>query len=155
MNKVLLKQTSILSLILGAILGVISIIPYVGILSFIAEMFLAGAIVLTFMKKNDFLGRLTPRDGGVYGAFIGFTSFIGFSITFVPIATILGLFIKDSYYMGVSMLFRIGFIVLVMMVFFVAILSALMNAFSGLAAVYFNEQLLNEEEQTETFNIES
>ncbi len=155
MNKILIKQISVLSLILGAVLGAITIIPYVGILSFLAQMFVAGTIVLLYMKKNDFVGKLTPRDGGIYGSIIGFVSFIGFSLTFVPIATVIGLFVKGSYYTGISMLFRIGFIVLIMMVIFVAILSALMNAFSGLATVYFSDQLINEEDQIETFHIDS
>jgi len=146
---------SILSLILGAALGIITIIPYVGLVSFMALMFLSSTAVILYMKKYNLIGRLIPRDGSIFGAIIGFVSFLGFSVTFVPLATLIGLFYKGSYYLGISMLFRIGFIVLLMMIIFVAMLSALMNAFSGLATVYFCDQILNTEENNETFHIDS
>lgn len=155
MNKILMKQISILSFILGAILGVITIIPFIGTISFLAIMFTASTIVLLYMKKNNMIGKLIPKDGALYGSIIGFISFLGFSISFVPLATIIGLFYKNSYYLGVSMLFRIGFFVLIMMIIFVAMLCALMNAFSGLATVYFCDQILNKEEENVTFTIDN
>lgn len=155
MNQLLIKQTCILSLVLGAILGVITIIPFIGAFSFLTLMFVASSIVLIYMKKNNMLGKLIPKDGALLGAIIGFTSFIGFSISFIPLATIIGLFYKGSYYLGISMLFRIGFFVMIMMVVFVAMLSALMNAFSGLATVYIYSQMLNTEESNATFTIDN
>lgn len=155
MNQMLIKQASILSLILGAGLGIITIIPYIGAISFFIAMFLASTVVLIYMHKNNMIGKLIPKDGGLLGAVIGFTSFIGFSVTFIPLATIIGLFYKGSFYLGISMMFRIGFFVLIMMVAFVAMLSALMNAFSGLATVYFYGQILNTEENNSTFTLDN
>jgi hypothetical protein len=155
MNQLLIKQTCVLSLILGAMLGVITIIPFIGAFSFLTLMFVASSIVLIYMKKNNMIGKLIPKDGALLGSIIGFTSFIGFSISFIPLATIIGLFYKGSYYLGISMLFRIGFFVMIMMVVFVAMLSALMNAFSGLATVYIYSQMLNTEESNATFTIDN
>lgn len=162
MNIVLIKQLSILSLILGAALGVITIIPYIGLLSFMAMMFVASAIVLIYMKKNNLIGKLIPKDGAIFGAISGFVSCLGFCLTLVPLAAIIALindiwFHNLTWYSSMGLWFKNGlggFLILLMMVFFVAILSALMNAFAGLATVYFYGQFLNEE-QNETFHIDN
>ena len=111
-KQLLLKQMGMLSSVLGLVLGVITMI-----------------------------GILDIRQGAMYGAIIGFISFVAFSVSFVPLATIIGFIYKGSYYLGVSLLFRTGFFVLIMMVFFVALLAALMNAFSGLVTIYVYNQL--------------
>ena len=154
MNKLLIKQIAILSFILGAILGIITIIPFIGTFSFLAQMFLASSVVLIYMHNNNMIGKLIPKDGALLGSIIGFISFLGFSATLTPLATIIGLFYKGSYYLGISMMFRTGFFVLIMMIIFVAMLSALMNAFSGLVTVYFYGPMLNTEAENVTFTID-
>ena len=64
-------------------------------------------------------------------------------------ATIIGLLYKGSFYLGVSLLFRSGIFVTIMMVLFVAILSALMNAFSGLVTMYVYSQIEPKPEEAE------
>ena len=96
------------------------------------------------------IGILDIKQGAMYGAIIGFISFLGFSVAFVPLATIIGFIYKGSFYLGVSLLFRSGFFVLIMMVFFVAILSALMNAFSGLVTMYVYNQIEPKPEEDKT-----
>lgn len=162
MNKIFIKQISVLSLILGAVLGVITIIPYIGLIAFLTAMFATAVIVLIYMKKNNFIGKLTPKDGALFGAIIGFISCLGFCLTLVPLAAIIAFinhlwFHKLTWYSSMGLWFIngiSGFMILLMMVFFVATLSALMNAFSGLATVYFYDQFLNEEENA-TFHIDS
>src|SRR5574344_413957 len=154
-EQILLKRMSILSGILGLGLGILTIIPFICNFSFFALMILAAPIILIYMKKLELLGILDTKQGAMYGAIIGFVSFIGFSISFVRLATIIGFIYKGSFYLGVSLLFRTGFFVLIMMIFFVAILSALMNAFSGLVTTYVYSQISQKpiEEQTD-INIE-
>ncbi len=162
MNKLMLKQMVVLSLILGAILGVITIIPYINLLSFLAMIFVSAPIIMVYMKKNDFIGKLIPKDGASFGAAIGFFSCIGFCATLVPLAAIIS-FINDkwfhylTWYSSMGIWFKNGlggFFVLLMMVLFVAMLCALFNAFSGLATIYFYDQFLNTEEENETFHID-
>lgn len=141
LKELLFKQMAMLSGVLGLILGVITILPFICNFSFFALMVLAAPILLVYMKKLNMIGILDPKQGAMYGAIVGFTAFIGFSISFVPLATIIGFIYKGSFYLGVSLLFRSGFFVLVMMVFFVAILCALMNAFSGMATMYIYGQI--------------
>ena len=126
---------------MGLILGVLTIIPFICNFTFFAIMILAAPIMYIYMKKLNLLGYLEPKQGAIYGAIIGFISFLGFSVSFVPLATIIGFLYKGSFYLGVSLLFRSGIFVTIMMVLFVAILSALMNAFSGMITVYIYNQL--------------
>lgn len=154
-KQLLLKQMGMLSSVLGLVLGVITIIPFICNFSFFALIVLSAPIILVYMKKLDMIGILDIKQGAMYGAIIGFISFVAFSVSFVPLATIIGFIYKGSYYLGVSLLFRTGFFVLIMMVFFVALLAALMNAFSGLVTVYVYNQLEQKPEESKTdINIE-
>lgn len=154
-KQLLLKQMGMLSSVLGLVLGVITIIPFICNFSFFALIVLSAPIILVYMKKLDMIGILDIRQGAMYGAIIGFISFVAFSVSFVPLATIIGFIYKGSYYLGVSLLFRSGFFVLIMMVFFVALLAALMNAFSGLVTIYVYNQLEQKPEESKTdINIE-
>ena len=112
-NQLLLKQMGMLSSVLGLVLGVITIIPFICNFSFFALIVLSAPIILVYMKKLDMIGILDIRQGAMYGAIIGFISFVAFSVSFVPLATIIGFIYKGSYYLGVSLLFRTGFFVLI------------------------------------------
>ena len=154
-NKLLIKQMATLSGVLGLILGVLTIIPFICNFSFFALIVLAAPIILFYMKKLDMIGILDVKQGAIYGAIVGFISFLAFSVSFVPLATVVGLLYKGSFYLGVSLLVRSGFFVIVMMVFFVAILAALMNAFSGLVTIYIYNQIEQKPEESKTdINIE-
>lgn len=142
MNKIVLKQTAILSAIIGLILGVITLIPFVRGFSFLLLILAVSAVVLVYMKKNELIGIIDIREGAILGAIIGFISFLTFSIIFIPIAAIIGSIFK-TYYLGwLAMLLKAsGFFVLIMLVIFVGTLSALMNAFAGLVTAYIYEIL--------------
>ena len=55
MNKKILKQVSLLSLLLGAILGIITTIPFVGTFAFWVLMCFVSTAILLFMVKNELL----------------------------------------------------------------------------------------------------
>ncbi len=149
-KKILLKQMAILSGVVGLFLGILTIIPFICNFSFFALIVLTAPAILIYMKKLDMIGILDIKQGALYGAIIGFVSFLAFSVSFVPLATIIGFIYKGSFYLGVSLLFRSGFFVLIMMVFFVAILAALMNAFSGLVTIYIYNQIEQKPEESKT-----
>lgn len=163
MNNILLKQMALLSLIFGAALGVISVIPIIGTLAFMTLMFLSATFVILKLKKSDFLGKLTTRDGTLYGALVGFVACWGFCATMVPLASLISFinhmfFHKLLWYSSISIWFTNGIggiFVLVMIIMFVALLSALMNSFGGLVTTYFGDQILNKEESDTTFHIDS
>ncbi len=142
MNTLLVKQTAILSAILGGILGVLTLIPFVRNFSFMILILFVSAVVLVYMKKNDLIGVIDVKEGAILGGLIGFVSFIAFSVVFIPLVTIVGLVFKGYYTYGISYMLKVsGFFVLILLVLFLAVLSALMNAFAGLATAYFYEVL--------------
>lgn len=153
MNELLMKRIAFLSAILGLIAGVITVIPFISSLSFLALMVFAAVIVIIYMKKKNFIGYIEPKEGSIYGAIIGFISFIGFCVSFLPLATIIGLIYKGSFYLGISLIVRSGIFVIILMVLFVAMLSALINAFSGLVTAYIYTQIEEKPEENKT-NIE-
>ncbi len=149
-KELLFKQMSILSGLLGLVLGVLTVIPFICNLSFFALFILAAPIIMVYMKKMQMMGILDIKQGAMYGAIIGFISFLGFSVSFIPLAAIIGLIYKGSFYLGVSLLLRSGFFVLITLVFFVALLSAMMNSVSGLVTMYIYNQIEPQPEESQT-----
>lgn len=142
MNPLLIKQSSILSAILGAILGVLTLIPIVRNFSFLLLVLCIASVVIIYMKKNDLIGIIDVKDGAILGAIIGFVSFIAFSIVFVPLVVLVGMIFKGYYTFGIDLMLRVsGFFVLILLIVFMAFLSALMNSFAGLTTAYVYEML--------------
>lgn len=158
MNQIVVKHTAILSAILGAIIGVLTLIPFVRNFSFMLLMLCISAVIIVYMKKNDLIGIIDAREGAILGGIIGFVSFIAFAIVFVPLVAIVGLIFKGYYTFGITYMLRIsGLFVLVMLIVFMGTLSALMNAFSGLVTAYLYEVLSGikkEEKQEENIDFE-
>lgn len=166
-NVLLLKQIAILSAIAGGALAVVSIIPYINVFSFtILMIFLSGG-VLYYMKKNNMIGIFDLREGSIFGAVVGFVSFIAFSVVFIPLDIVLSLLTKGFHallnFIPVHTSFLLyffnnfgGFIVLIMLIIFVGLLSALMNAFTGLVTAYVYEALsgIKKDENNENIDIE-
>lgn len=141
MNLLLLKQLSILSAFAGAILGFITIIPYVSFISFMLLILCLSAFVLAYLKQNELIGIISVREGCIFGAVIGFVSFLAFAVVFTPISMLLGWLIP-SYTQG-FMRFFLGsfgsFIVMIFLIIFMGGISALFNGFSGLVTAYVYE----------------
>ena len=156
MNQLVVKQTVILSSILGGILGVLTLIPFVRNFSFLLLILCISAVVIVYMKKNDLIGIIDVKEGAILGGIIGFVSFMAFSIVFVPLVSIVGLIFKGYYTFGIIYMLKVsGFFVLIMLLVFLGILSALMNAFSGLVTAYMYEVLSGvKKEEKENENID-
>lgn len=161
MNLLLLKQLSILSAFAGAILGLVTIIPYVSALSFFVLVFCLSAFVLAYLKQNDLIGIISIREGCIFGAVIGFVSFIAFSIAYTPISMLLGWLIP-SYSQGFLRFFMTSFgsfVVMVLLMLLMAGISALFNGFAGLVTAWVYELVSgikkeNNENNTVDFTIE-
>ena len=78
MNLLLLKQISLISIFAGAILGFITIVPYLSFLSFMLLIICLSAFVIVYLKQNDLIGIISVREGCIFGALVGFVSFIAF-----------------------------------------------------------------------------
>ena len=141
MNLLLLKQLSILSAFAGVILGLITIIPYVSFISFMLLIICLSAFVLAYLKQNELIGIISVREGCIFGAVIGFVSFIAFSIVYAPISMLLGWLIP-SYTQGFLRFFLGSFgsiVVMVLLMILMAGISALFNGFTGLVTAYVYE----------------
>ncbi len=66
MNLLLLKQLSILSAFAGAILGAITIIPYISLLTFLIAVTCLSAFVLAYLKQNDLIGIISIKEGCIF-----------------------------------------------------------------------------------------
>ena len=141
MNLLLLKQLAILSAFAGAILGFITVIPYVSALSFSILIFFLSAFILVYLKQNDLIGIISVREGCIFGAVIGFISFIAFSIVYSPISMLLG-WLVPAYTQGFLRFFMTSFgsfVVMILLMILMAGISALFNGFAGLVTAWVYE----------------
>ena len=143
MNLLLLKQISILSAFAGAMLGLITVVPYLSFLSFMILILCLSAFVLAYLKQNDLIGIISIREGCIFGAIIGFISFLAFSIVYAPISMLLGWLIP-AYTQGFLRFFLTSFgsvIVMILLMILMAGISALFNGFAGLVTAYVYEMI--------------
>lgn len=143
MNLLLLKQISILSAFAGAMLGLITVVPYLSFLSFMILILCLSAFVLAYLKQNDLIGIISIREGCIFGAIIGFVSFIAFSIVYAPISMLLG-WLFPVYTQGFLRFFLTSFgsvIVMILLMILMAGISALFNGFAGLVTAYVYEMI--------------
>ena len=142
MNLLLLKQISIISAFAGAVLGLISIVPYVSFITFMTAVLFLSALVLVYLKQNDLIGIISIREGCIFGAIIGFVSFLAFAVAYTPISMFIGWLIP-SYSQGFMRFFLTGgfgsLVVMFLLIIFMAGISALFNGFTGLVTAYLYE----------------
>ena len=141
MNLLLLKQISLISTFAGALLGFVTIVPYLSFLSFMLLIICLSAFVIVYLKQNDLIGIISVREGCIFGALIGFVSFIAFSVVYAPLSMLLG-WLFPSYTQGFLRFFLKSFgsvIVMILLMILMAGISALFNAFSGLVTAYVYE----------------
>ena len=141
MNLLLLKQLAILSAFAGAILGFVTVIPYVSMFSFLILILFLSAFVLAYLKQNDLIGIISIREGCIFGAVIGFVSFMAFSVVYTPISMLLGWLIP-AYTQGFLRFFMTSFgsfIVMILLMILMAGISALFNGFAGLVTAWVYE----------------
>ena len=158
-NELLLKQIAILSALAGGVLGFLTIFPFINIFSITILVICLAAGILVYMKRENLIGIFDMREGSILGAVVGFVSFIAASIVYVPCDIILGLIPLASFKAHCIMRFFFNsfgsVIVMFMLIFFLALLSALMNAFAGLATSYVYEVLTGlKKESNESFDFE-
>ena len=139
MNEIIVKRASKFSLILGASLGILSIIPVtIGFSSFIL-IFLCAPIIIMYMKKNEkHISFLSNEQAAILGAIIGFISTIGFFASFSPLVCIIKMIFKTYYaYMIPDMLSGALWLFFVL-IFVMALIFAATNSASamGLNWVY-------------------
>ncbi len=136
-EKQLLKLLCIFSCIVGAILGIIPLVPALTGLAFLLLLFFIAPIVLIYLNKLNIIKGYEMEKCLSIGALAGAISLIGFCLVYFPIAFILQIIFKIQSFIWIKVIFtNIGF--LIPMVFFTSIVSAITNAFSAFLVSYFS-----------------
>lgn len=143
-NYILLRQISILSVFFGALLGVITLIPFIGTFSFIFLICFIAPLVIWILTKYECLSLTSIKDSIITGALSGFISYMGFSIIFIPASILLMKFfhIASNYGIGLMLNDANAFILIVLSVF-MGVLSATVNAFTGFLTFYVIDFIKN------------
>ena len=131
-NWILIKQISILSAFFGAAAGILTVIPYIGVVSFIFALCFIAPIVIWLLIKYGCISLDSVQKGIITGAIAGFVSFMAFSVLYIPISFLLMKFFTFSANYGVGLMFRhSNFFLLMTVAVFMSTLSMTINAFSG------------------------
>ncbi len=155
MNKSILKIIMLLSVFLGIVGGLLTIVPFVGEFVFWILITAAAVVVILFMTKMKILEIATVRQSVVIGALIGFVSFLAFSVVYIPVVIVLAKLLNYIPNPGVVMfLSHSSFGLTIMLSVFMGVLSATLNAFSGFLTYYlveFNKSLNLKEQDKNNF----
>ncbi len=143
-DYILLRQISILSVFFGALLGVITLIPFIGTFSFIFLICFIAPLVIWILIKYECLSLTSIKDSIITGALSGFISYMGFSIIFIPASILLMQFfhIASNYGIGLMLNDANAFILIVLSIF-MGVLSATVNAFTGFLTFYVIDFIKN------------
>ena len=137
-NTMFLKQMSIFSIMLGIGIGLAASIPFIGSFVFVLYFLTFSAWLIVYLKKHNIIGELTVKEGGIIGAVMGLTSFLGFCVSFLPICIIKG-FVVGNFLGNIIINGFTNPLMFITLIFFIVLcsfLSALMNCFSGGVTAY-------------------
>lgn len=137
MDKFLIKNIIILSLIFGFIPGAFSVVPLLGLLMLIIVVVFSAPIIMLYLIMDGKLELTTPKDSIITGALIGFCSNITFATAYCVMLAMLAVFFQYSpNFMLTAMITNSPFWLIGVFVVFISVLSATTNAFSGFATYY-------------------
>ncbi len=140
----LLKVILLMSTLLGLVIGLISPIPYIGGLAFLALLCFSAPIVLGVLLNIGVLKIDNISESAVLGGIVGFVSYLAFSVVYMPIVMILYKVFNHYVNYGVTLaLTNANLFVIVTVSIFMGILSASINAFSGFLTYYLAEVFKN------------
>lgn len=140
LDKSLIKIICITSLITGAVIGVIPLIPALIWIAFLTVMFLIAPFIIIYLKKLNLIKEITTEQSLIIGGVSGASAFLGFSVIYFPIAFILQLIFKIQSFLWVKVIVsNFGF--LIAMVILTALLCGLFNMFSAFLTYYIYEYL--------------
>ena len=135
-DKQLTKTLCIFSMIIGALTGIIPLIPALTGLAFTILMFAVAPIVLFYFKKLNLIENFEMEKCLTIGAISGAMACVGFSIVYFICALFLHFLLKIQAFLWIKVLFaNFGF--MIPMIIFMALAAALFNAFSAFLVSYF------------------
>ncbi|MBD5402385.1 hypothetical protein HDR58_06245 [bacterium] len=137
MNRILIKNVIVLSLILGSILGLLAPIPIVGIFMLFGILLLAAPLVMVYLIMDGKLELTTPTDSIITGALVGFSANMSFASAFCIMIFILSQFFNFNQNLFLTaMIVNSPIWLLGVFIIFLGILIATTNAFTGFGTFY-------------------
>ena len=140
LNKSTIKIIVITSIITGAILGLIPLIPALIWIALFAVMFFIAPFIIIYLKKLKILQEITMEQSLLIGGISGASAYIGFTVVYFPVAYILYLIFKIQSFLWIKVIItNFGF--LLPMVILIALLCGLLNMFSAFLTVYIYDMV--------------
>lgn len=137
MNRTILKNIIILSILLGIIFGVLAPIPYLGLVILIAVFLLSAPFVMVFLIMDGKLDLTTTQDSIIQGAVVGFVTGFVFSAVYSLIMMLLAVvFHYTTNYFLTLMISNAPVWLFIVFIAFIAVVFATTNAFSGFLTYY-------------------
>ena len=110
------------------------------------------------LKKNNFVGQFTQKEGIIIGSVAGMMSVVAAAVSFVPLSMIIGA-IFDT--VSVSFLFStsffssvFSFFVLIMLIFFIGLMNIIFNIGSALLVISIINGFEKPSEEVPEFKVE-
>lgn len=137
MDKFVVKNIIIFSLMLGVILGLLAPIPYVGTVMLVVALLLSAPIIMFYLIMDNKLELTTTKDSIITGAIVGFAVNISFSVAYASVVAILAKTINySSNYILTTMIVNSPIWLLGVFIIFIGVLCATTNAFGGFLTYY-------------------
>jgi len=137
MDKFLIKDIVILSLILGLAAGILASVPLIGTVMLFVILLLSAPLVVVYLIMAGKLDLTSTKDSIITGALIGFSANFSFSIAYAVVTAILAAAFKISTNFILStMIINAPIWLILVFIIFICVLSAVTNAFSGFATYY-------------------
>jgi len=138
MNQLIAKRGAIFAFMLGAVIGLASLFPFLIGLGLFVLGFFSSVIVMLYMKKNEkHLSYLTNEQGAIMGGIIGFFATIGFFLTFSPMVCILSMIFKSYYSYMIPDMLKSAIWLFFIVVIMVGFIFALTNSATGMGITWF------------------
>ena len=137
MDKLVIKDLIVYSLILGFIFGVFAVIPYIGTFMLFGIMLFVAPLVILYMIMAGKMDLTTIKDSIIEGAITGFSANITFTLSACIILVLLQIGFKYSpNYLLTTMIMNSSIWIVIMCTLFLGTLVATTNAFSGFLTYY-------------------
>lgn len=150
--KEISKKALVFAIILGAVIGIVSVIPIFIGLSFFILTLLSAPIVMIFMRTKGLLYTLDAKKSALVGALIGASAIIGFFFTFSPLVCIVKLIFKSYYAYMLPQMITSAMWLFFAVIFMVAFVFALTNSATAMGVnwLYSYIESLDNKEINET-----
>ena len=137
MDRFVIKNIIILSLVLGVILGILAPVPYIGMIMLFGLLLFASPLVMVYLIMDSKLDLTTAKDSIITGAISGFSANFSFAIAYSIIMLILakGFNFTTNFFLT-AMITNSPVWLLLTFIIFIGVLCATTNAFSGFLTYY-------------------